>query len=160
MAVSWSPDDASSLGMVSAVVDRSQTTLSRDLHPLLLKLGGLESDHAGVLGGRLLQLQSREMGIGVMFLATTSVTLSLHEELGLDVALGGVVKLSCRALTGLVFISLWKRASTGLVLGCGLAAGTWHLALDGPGWHGPLWTSGAAGRRLGTGLASYPLDGA
>ena len=49
MAVSRSPDDVSSLGTVSQVADRSQTTLSRDRCPLLLKLGGLKSDRAGVL---------------------------------------------------------------------------------------------------------------
>ena len=55
-AVLQSSDDGFTSGMVSAVVDRSQPPLSRDLHPLLLKLRGLESDCAGVLGGRLLPL--------------------------------------------------------------------------------------------------------
>ena len=70
-AVSWFPGDGSS----SMVVDRSQTTLSRELHSLLL--GGLESDRAGILDDRLLALQSRELGIGVTLLATSSVALSL-----------------------------------------------------------------------------------
>ena len=56
MAVSQSPDDGFSSGMVSMVVDRSQTTLSRDQRPLLLKLGGLESDRAGIPGGGLILL--------------------------------------------------------------------------------------------------------
>ena len=92
------------------VVNRSQTTLTINWRPLLLKLGGLESDRTGVLGSRLILLQSRELGIGVMLLTVSSVALRRHEELGLDVALAGVVDLQRRALGGLVFLRL----------GCGL----------------------------------------
>ena len=88
-AVSQSPDDGSSSGMVSMVVNRSQTTSSRDQRPLLLKLGGLQSDCAGVLGFGLILLQSRELGIGITLLTVSCVALGPHRELGLDVALGG-----------------------------------------------------------------------
>ena len=93
MAVLRSPDHGSSSGTVSMVVDRSQTTLSWDQCPLLLKLGGMESDRAGILGSRLILLQSSELGIGVTFLTVLSVALSPPGELGLDIALGGVVDL-------------------------------------------------------------------
>ena len=59
---------------------------------------------------------------------------------------------------GLSLLRKWTR--TGFFLGCCLVPGMWHLALDSPDWHCPLCRSGAAGRRLGTGLASYPPDGA
>ena len=93
MAILRYPDDGSSSETVSMVVDRSQTTLSRDWCPLLLKLGGLESDRAGILGSWLILLQSRELGIGIMLLTVSSVALGLHGESGLDVALGRVVDL-------------------------------------------------------------------
>ena len=57
-AISQSQDEASSSGTISIVIERSQTTLSRDLCPLLLKLGGLESDCPGILGGGLILLAS------------------------------------------------------------------------------------------------------
>ena len=150
MAIPQSPDDGSSWGTVSMVVDRSQTILCRDRRALLLKLEGLESDRAGVLGGWLILLQSRELSMGVTLCTVLSVALCLHGELGLDIALGGVVGLS---LLGL-------QAGTAVVLGCGLTAGMCPLALDAPGWHGPLCWLSAAGRwLLGTWLASCPLDG-
>ena len=64
-----SPDNGSSSGTVSMVVDRSQTTLSRELCLLLLKLGELESDRAGVLGGGLIPLQSRKLSTGAAVLS-------------------------------------------------------------------------------------------
>ena len=68
-----------------------------------------------------------------------------------------MVDFSRRALTGLAFLRLGSGLELTSSLGW-LAAGTWHLVLDGLGWHGTLWRSGVAGRRLGTGLASYPPD--
>ena len=62
---------------------------------------------------------------------------------------------------GLACLSpLGMLAGTAVVLGCGLTTGTWHLALDTPGWHSPLcWLSAPGRRLLGTGLAFCSLDG-
>ena len=119
MAILQSPEDGSSSETVSMVVDRYQITASREWRPLLLKLGGLESDHAGILGSWLILLQSRELGMGVTLLAVSSVALCPYGEVGLEVALGGVVGLPWQVLDWLAFLHFGCRLGRLLSLGAG-----------------------------------------